>query len=399
MILTNLFLIGKKHGFHLDISSLVANLLWCLRDEYSDVKGACLCSETTVCNPSTSDQLSHCCSYTMIDSNLTSLIGFTYEDVELLLNTYGLSEYKSFVEKTFGGYELYEASLIRPFDVVTFVNECIKQKQSYIEKFAIENVYISDLLQDDLVYDCVKELVQSRTDMVQALLEGKKINFDLQHHWVVDCYSPCIKDFLWTILVHKGFLTIVPYDKDALVFFYYMFAHDMNTVKLPNNKIKYALKQLVENYFIENLRTDNKDELLVNALYSVNTDEVEDIICNCFSSYVDTVHESYSETSYYDFSLAFMDKLFSNITSIRGMYKFERISNDYAEISFTHEHDKRGVVIGIKSEDTTISEQGKTKDSSSKKHQSLTEEALSLAQNSNTVHKFIHAYHYKTVNV
>lgn len=60
---------------------------------------------------------------------------------------------------------------------MTFVNECIKQKQSYIEKFAIENVYISDLLQDDLVYDCVKELVQSRTDMVQALLEGKKNQF------------------------------------------------------------------------------------------------------------------------------------------------------------------------------------------------------------------------------
>ena len=65
---------------------------------------------------------------------------------------------------------------------------------------------------------------------------------------------------------------------------------------LCTKPLKYALKQLVENYFIENLRTDNKDELLVNALYSVNTDEVEDIICNCFSSYVDTVHESYSET-------------------------------------------------------------------------------------------------------
>lgn len=390
---------GKKYGFHLKISSLVANLLWCLRDEYSKVKKAYLCSETTVCNPETSDQLSHCCSYTMKDSNLTSLIGFTYEDVELLLRSYGLSEYKSFVEKTFGGYELYEASLIRPSDVVTFVNECIKQRQSESVTLALENVYISDLLQDDLVYDCVKVLVKSRSDMLQALLEGKKINFDLNYHWEVDCYSPATIDNMWTILVHKGFLTIVPYDKDALVFFYYMYVSDMNTVKLPNNKIKQALKQLVENCFIENLRTDNKDELLVNALYSENIEEVENLICDCFSMYVDTVHESYSKTSYYDFSLTFMDKLFSNITSIRGMYKFQRLSDDYAEISFTNGPERRGVVIGIKSEDAEKREQEKTKGLSPKKHQSLTEEALSLAQNSKTVNKFMHAYHYKTVYV
>ena len=199
--------------------------------------------------------------HTISDVRYDEYFGFTNEDVDELLEFYGLSSYKDTVRDWYDGYRFGEEDVYCPWDVINYCDELLADPCAEPEH------YWANTSGNDLIRRLLKKANQSVKSDVEHLINGetitKAIRQELTYREVEDSI-----DNIWSVLYSTGYLTCrrrVPGKKMELA--------------LPNREVRELFIELVKDWFEETTQADSgRINRFCVAFSAGDTDTIQDML-------------------------------------------------------------------------------------------------------------------------
>ncbi len=172
----------------------------------------------------------------------TGMFGFTEDDTLKLLKDYGLDDCFSKVKEHYAGYKFFDKEIFNPVDVVNFVKDSFEQKQHGSE--IKTDTYWCDFVSDQELTEYIAYLTDHAAQVIQDIVDGKSICFVLNKSMDYDCLPMISLNDFWSLLLHKGYLTI---DWDATRALDESSRRYNNIcAKLPNLEIKEIFEKMIQ---------------------------------------------------------------------------------------------------------------------------------------------------------
>lgn len=271
---------------------------------------------------------------------LSSMIGFTSQEVLHMLEYYGLSTSSTQVKMWYDGYRFDGEEIYCPWDVVCFC-DCYRQNSKSI---IFRNFWINTSA-NDVIRDCMQERVLSEDDAVamQNLLDGGSVKVALNEQMNYrDLKNSTRLEHFWTLLLHTGYLTINTKELSA-----------ENTplleLKIPNVEIKDCFKNNILEYYRDNPNYRHSADDIVYALLHGDVDKAGYLLNSCLQRFVsvrDLAVRSKPESYYH----GFLNGLFSGVSTYLSIYKSEAEAGEgYADIVLGSHKLNTGAILELKS--------------------------------------------------
>ena len=170
-----------------------------------------------------------------IDSNFSSLMGFTPDETEKFLDEFDLSRYSGLVKENYDGYHFFDHEIFCSWDVCKFISEAQRLKgEGNSNLIKADNYWLgSENTGTEAIKSYVGYLSQNDTQKLQDLSDGKEITITVNDSMNYDSLNLHKVNDMWSLLLHTGYLTAV---------------QNMNNgdykVKIPNLEIKNALMRV-----------------------------------------------------------------------------------------------------------------------------------------------------------
>ncbi len=274
------------------------------------------------------------------DPDFATGIGFTKEETEIMLDYYGLGDYKSLVKANYDGYNFNNNEMYCAWDVVCF---CKDAKKDLTQNNVIFRNYWTDTSSNQIVADFLDYLTPSDADKMQTLIDGgcilEKVRVDMSYE---DLKNHTSNDF-WSLLAYTGYLTVAMpsnfnVDKEPLQF------------KLPNASVKDCFMSKIKDYYEANHQQLKNASAITKAALLGNTQELKNEIKKVLQRYISVRDFSRGNIKEYYYH-AFLNGYFSTQTSAITNYSSNVEAGDgFADISF--EADDVAVIIEIKQTDS-----------------------------------------------
>ena len=144
------------------------------------------------------------------DKKYTGMFGFTEDETLKFLKDYDLEDCFPIVKEYYGGYKFYDKEIFNPVDVVNFVKNNFEQKRKGISSEIKTDTYWCDLAsdKDKQIKEKLDNLSGYATNIIQDLIDGKSITFQLNDSMNYDILSENSFDDFCSLLLHKGYLTV-----------------------------------------------------------------------------------------------------------------------------------------------------------------------------------------------
>ena len=164
--------------------------------------------------------------------------GFTDQDVDELLDFYGLSSCKHVLRDWYDGYRFGDADVYCPWDVINYCDELLADPGAEPEN------YWANTSGNDLIRRLLKKANQTTRDEVEQLISGetiiKTIRQELTYRDVEDSI-----DNIWSVLYSTGYLT----GRKRL-------PGKQMKLALPNREVRELFVDLVKDWFEETTMAD-----------------------------------------------------------------------------------------------------------------------------------------------
>ncbi|MDO4803668.1 MAG: AAA family ATPase [Lachnospiraceae bacterium] len=265
------------------VRDMVEHMLSYVCKTNSDVKGIILSGCLYTVKNSTYTGVNNIVPYTVLSPLHASSIGFTDENVRLLLSDAGLADLYDTVEEWYDGYIFGRERMYCPWDVLSFVKS--KLDGSYSEAMGPESYWLNTSETSlNLIHGFLGRTTAAN-ERFEQLLAGNTIECSVNE------FVPYHKihesgENVWSALVETGYLTKTVTEKMPLM-----------PLKIPNKGIQIVFRQEVWNYF--NDKVDNvfvRD--LVNALWAGEIQKAEEALNQILEATLSFYHE-YHEYSYH----------------------------------------------------------------------------------------------------
>ncbi len=139
--------------------------------------------------------------YTLTDDICDEWFGFTDQEVQALLDNFGLTEYYDITKNWYDGYRIGNTDIYCPWDVI---NWC---RQLLFSSDKLPRNYWANVSENGIVYTFVEKADATTKDDLEVLSRGgcvsKQLKFELTYK---EIYSSI--DNLWSILFTAGYLTV-----------------------------------------------------------------------------------------------------------------------------------------------------------------------------------------------
>ncbi|MBQ8478121.1 MAG: AAA family ATPase [Succinivibrio sp.] len=273
-------------------------------------------------------------------SALSTIIGFTKEDTEAMLDYYNLSEYKSLVKTNYDGYNFNNHEMYCSWDVVSFCDDATQNDDGNITA----NCYWYHTGSTDVIRDFLGFISSDDADSMQTLVDGgsikKNIHVNMNHEDLKDHDS----DDFWSLLAYTGYLTPA---KGAV------FDIDNEPIDLviPNNSILKAFRKNILEYFSKDKAQLAKANDIIKAIFDGKADDLKLALDSLLKGFISVRDFSSNEPkeSYYQ---GFLNGVFSSQKDYLENYASNKELGDvYADITFTSTDEKTAVIIEIKQTD------------------------------------------------
>ena len=273
-------------------------------------------------------------------SALSTIIGFTKEDTEAMLDYYNLSEYKSLVKTNYDGYNFNNHEMYCSWDVVSFCDDAIQNDDGNITA----NCYWYHTGSTDVIKDFLGFISSDDADSMQTLVDGgsikKNIHVNMNHEDLKDHDS----DDFWSLLAYTGYLTPA---KGAV------FDIDNEPIDLviPNISILKAFRKNILEYFSKDKAQLAKANDIIKAIFDGKADDLKLALDSLLKGFISVRDFSSNEPkeSYYQ---GFLNGVFSSQKDYLENYASNKELGDvYADITFTSTDEKTAVIIEIKQTD------------------------------------------------
>ncbi|MDY4993347.1 MAG: AAA family ATPase [Succinivibrio sp.] len=281
-------------------------------------------------------------------SALSTIIGFTKEDTEAMLDYYNLSKYKSEVQENYDGYNFNNHEMYCSWDVVSFCDDAIQNDDGNITA----NCYWYHTGSTDVIRDFLGFISSDDADSMQTLVDGgsikKNIHVNMNHEDLKDHDS----DDFWSLLAYTGYLTPA---KGAI------FDIDNEPIDLviPNNSILKAFRKNILEYFTKDKAQLAKASDIIKAIFDGKALDLSNALEDALAQYISVRDFSSSEPkeSYYQ---GFLNGFFSSQKDmLKGYASNAELGNGYADITFKNKRKDLAVIIEIKHANDEFQNQAK----------------------------------------
>ena len=281
-------------------------------------------------------------------SALSTIIGFTKEDTEAMLDYYNLSEYKSLVKTNYDGYNFNNHEMYCSWDVVSFCDDATQNDDGNITA----NCYWYHTGSTDVIRDFLGFISSDDADSMQTLVDGgsikKNIHVNMNHEDLKDHDS----DDFWSLLAYTGYLTPA---KGAI------FDIDNEPIDLviPNNSILIAFRKNILEYFTSDKAQLAKANDIIKAIFDGKALDLSNALEDALAQYISVRDFSSSEPkeSYYQ---GFLNGFFSSQKDmLKGYASNAELGNGYADITFKNKRKDLAVIIEIKHANDEFQNQAK----------------------------------------
>ena len=281
-------------------------------------------------------------------SALSTIIGFTKEDTELMLDYYNLSKYKALVQENYDGYNFNNHEMYCSWDVVSFCDDAIQNDDGNITA----NCYWYHTGSTDVIRDFLGFISSDDADSMQTLVDGgsikKNIHVNMNHEDLKDHVS----DDFWSLLAYTGYLTPA---KGAI------FDIDNEPIDLviPNISILKAFRKNILEYFTKDKAQLAKANDIIKAIFDGKALDLSNALEDALAQYISVRDFSSNEPkeSYYQ---GFLNGFFSSQKDmLKGYASNAELGNGYADITFKNKRKDLAVIIEIKHANDEFQNQAK----------------------------------------
>ena len=281
-------------------------------------------------------------------SALSTIIGFTKEDTESMLDYYNLSKYKALVQENYDGYNFNNHEMYCSWDVVSFCDDAIQNDDGNITA----NCYWYHTGSTDVIRDFLGFISSDDADSMQTLVDGgsikKNIHVNMNHEDLKDHDS----DDFWSLLAYTGYLTPA---KGAI------FDIDNEPIDLviPNISILKAFRKNILEYFTKDKAQLAKASDIIKAIFDGKALDLSNALEDALAQYISVRDFSSNEPkeSYYQ---GFLNGFFSSQKDmLKGYASNAELGNGYADITFKNKRKDLAVIIEIKHANDEFQNQAK----------------------------------------
>ena len=279
---------------------------------------------------------------------LSTILGFTKEDTEAMLDYYNLPEYKSLVKTNYDGYNFNNHEMYCSWDVVSFCDDATQNDDGNITA----NCYWYHTGSTDVIRDFLGFISSDDADSMQTLVDGgsikKNIHVNMNHEDLKDHDS----DDFWSLLAYTGYLTPA---KGAI------FDIDNEPIDLviPNNSILKAFRKNILEYFTKDKAQLAKASDIIKAIFDGKALDLSNALEDALAQYISVRDFSSNEPkeSYYQ---GFLNGFFSSQKDmLKGYASNAELGNGYADITFKNKRKDLAVIIEIKHANDEFQNQAK----------------------------------------
>ena len=271
-------------------------------------------------------------------SALSTIIGFTKEDTEAMLDYYNLSKYKSEVQENYDGYNFNNHEMYCSWDVVSFCQSALKQQEQSKVK---ADCYWINTSSNDIIKQFLGFISPKDSDDMQTLVDGgsvkKNIHVNMNHE---DLKNHDSDDF-WSMLAYTGYLTAAPHAEFGI-------DHEPIELVIPNKSILECFRLNILQFFTKDESQLSKAHNILNAVFDGKALDLSNALEDALAHYISIRDFSSNEPkeSYYQ---GFLNGYFSSQNDLlKGYASNAELGNGYADITFKNKNKNIAVIIEIK---------------------------------------------------
>ena len=252
-----------QSGYYDQMISLIRNMLGNVLKTNDSLYFAVLTGCLRISKESIFTGLNNLKIHTVSDTRYDEYFGFTDEDVDELLDFYGLTAYKDVIRKWYDGYLFGKINVYCPWDVINYCDELLADPTIPPKNYWANtsgNALISRLLQkaDQTTKDQLEELINGGTIV-------KSIRQELTYRDIDDSI-----DNIWSVLYATGYLTGKHVENEDA---------DIFSLRIPNGEITKLFTVLVQDWFKETTLADSaRINRFCQAFPSGDTAMIQDML-------------------------------------------------------------------------------------------------------------------------
>ncbi len=264
--------------------------------------------------------------YSVMDDEYSQYFGFTQEEIDDMLEYYGLSEKKQQLHEWYDGYLFGNREIYNPWSVI-----------NYIAKGGVPQAYWVNTGKNEILEDVLKQVTDEIAERLRALLQGERVIARIDQNVV---YRSLVEDpvNIYSFLLVAGYLKTV--EKRIMSDGSYMCS-----VMIPNKEISAVYKAEILTHLLRiGAVTRTAANRIAESLYANDPEKLR----NALKGYMDetiSFYDAGSEGFYHGMVLgliALMDTQYmirSNREAGDGRYDIALIPRD------SHSH---GVIMELK---------------------------------------------------
>ena len=272
------------------------------------------------------------------DEALSTGIGFTTDETNMMLDYYGLSSFNNIVKEWYDGYNFANHEMFCAWDVVNFCAEAIGLKNC--QDMLPQNYWVNTS-SNDLINQFLGFLTEKDAQDMQTLVDGgtvsKKIRETLNHEDLKEHRS----DDFWSMLLYTGYLTVVkPSDFDVA-------SSELN-LRITNKSIRNCFKEKIQDYFTKAPTQVQKAAKILQSVFNADAEQLRVDIEDALAKFISVRDFSTKAPKEYYYH-GFLNSVFSTqCEHLRNYASNQEAGNGYSDITFLSKDSLLGVVLELK---------------------------------------------------
>jgi hypothetical protein len=317
-------------GFYDEMVSMVRNLLGNAMKTNPFLQFAVLTGCLRVSKESIFTGLNNLKVHTITDSRCDEYFGFTDEEVQALLEYYGLSDKYDDVRNWYDGYRFGDVSVYCPWDVVNYCDDVLANPNRFPQNYWINTSG------NALVRRFIDKATSQTRKEIEQLIAGESVVKYVNQNLTYSELDDSIEN-IWSVLFSTGYLTQCR-----------QMEGEVYELRIPNQEIRNLFVEQIRKWFGDTVKKDTpKLDKFCEAFPAGDAQTIEDLLndylWNTISIRDTAVANSHKENFYHGILLGLLSHkenwlVLSNAESGEG----------YSDILVEVEEGRIGVAIELK---------------------------------------------------
>ena len=272
------------------------------------------------------------------DEALSTGIGFTTDETNMMLDYYGLSSFNNIVKEWYGGYNFANHEMFCAWDVVNFCAEAIRLENC--QDMIPQNYWINTS-SNDLIYQFLGYLTEQDAVDMQTLVDGGTISKKIRETLNYEDLKQHESDDFWSMLLYTGYLTVAGHSNFDVA------SSELN-LRIPNKSIRNCFKEKIQDYFTKAPTQVQKAARILECIFNADPEQLRLAINDALAKFVSFRDISTKAPKEYYYH-GFLNGVFSTqCEHLKNYASNQEAGNGYSDITFLSKDSYLGVVLELK---------------------------------------------------